>query len=368
MHLLNRMEVGGTELNALRTAEMLDPGQVELEVAILGPDGPLLPRYERLGIPIHRLSIRNLYGVATMREARRFARILAERRVEVLHAHDVYANIFGVGSARLARLPGVVASRRWWKRVPRRGLLPVNRIAYSFAHCVVTNSPAVARMLAQDERVPQDKVKVIPNFLEAATFDPVPAAHWASDPGLRAVPADAIVVGYVGRLDAVKDLGTMLRAIASLPAYVHVVLVGDGPERNGLAALAGSLGLGQRAHFVGERPSRPSFHFRFDISAHSSVSEGLPNSLLEAMAAARPVVASSVGGIPDLVGHGHTGLLFAPGDVAALTGHLAALVADPAERVRLGSNARAHAAANYSAEAVMPLLYDLYRDLARRPS
>ncbi len=368
MHLLNRMEVGGTELNALRTAELLDHRQVDLEVAILGPDGPLLERYERLGIPIHRLSIRNLYGVGTMREASRFAGILRRGGFEILHAHDVYANIFGAAAGRLAGVRGVITSRRWWKRTPRRGLLPVNRVAYSLSHRVVANTPAVARMLSDDEHVPAARVTVVPNFLESAAFDAAAEGHWDREPGLAAIPADAVVIGAVGRLNAVKDLGTLLRAAATLPASVHVVLVGDGPERDELQRLAFALSLQGRVHFVGERPARPSFHHRFDISTLTSVSEGLPNSVLEAMAASRAVVASSVGGVPDLIRHGETGLLFPPGDVASLAAHLGGLVGDRAERERLGRNARDHVAANYSADAVLSNLYQLYRDLARPPA
>lgn len=368
MHLLNRMEVGGTELNALRTAELLDRSQVELEVAILGPDGPLLERYQQLGIPIHRLSIRNLYGVGTMREAKRFAGILRQRRIEILHAHDVYANIFGAASGRLAGVRGVIASRRWWKRTPRRGLLPVNRIAYSLSHRVVANTPAVARMLSEDEHVPARRVSVVPNFLESAAFDPAPTGYWDREPGLAGIPREALVIGAVGRLNAVKDLGTLIRAAALLPPSVHVVLVGDGPERDELQRLATALSLQARVHLVGERPSRPSFHHRFDISALTSVSEGLPNSVLEAMAASRAVVASSVGGVPDLVQHGETGLLFPPGNVAALGAHLGALVNDRTERQRLGRNAQDHVARNYSADAVLSNLYQLYRDLARPPA
>lgn len=367
MHLLNRMEIGGTELNALRTAELLDRRRVELEVAILGPDGPLLAPYERLGIPIHRLSIRNLYGVGAMAEAHRFASILRDRRIEVLHCHDVYANIFGAAAGRLAGVR-VVASRRWWKRTPRRGLLPVNRLAYSLAHRVVANTPAVARMLSDDEHVPAARITVVPNFLEEAAFTPVPRSHWEQEPGLEAIPDGVLLVGAVGRLNAVKDLGTLVRAAALLPPSVHVALVGDGPDREALESLVASLSLTDRVHFLGERPARPSFHHRFDISTLTSVSEGLPNSVLEAMAAGKPVVASSVGGVPDLVTHGQTGLLFQPGDVPALAGHLNFLLASKAERERLGHNACLHVAAEYSADAVLSSLCHLYRDLARPPA
>lgn len=368
MHLINRLEVGGTELNAVRTAELLDRARVELEVAILGPDGPVLERYERLGIPIHRLSIPNLYGFAAMAETRRFAQVMRARQIEVLHTHDVYANIFGVPAGRLAGVRGIVASRRWWKRVPRRGLLPLNRIAYAMADRVLVNTDAIGEMLRREEHVRAARISVVPNFLEPGAFELVPRSHPALRAAHAVVPQGAFVVGAVGRLNQVKDIPTLLRAVALLPADVgaHLVLVGDGPERASLEALAHSLGIFSGVSFLGEQAARPSFHQYFDVSVLCSVSEGLPNSALEAMAVGRPLVASAVGGVPDVVRHGETGFLFPAGDARELANHLLYLARNPAERTRFGERAREHVARAYSADAVLEKLYALYAQLAGR--
>ena len=368
MHLVNRLEVGGTELNAVRTAEQLDADRVNLEVAILGPDGPMLGRYKQLGIKIHRLSIRNLYGFAAMAEARRFAHLMRARQIEVLHTHDVYANIFGVPAGRLAGVRGVLASRRWWKRVPRRGLLPLNRIAYAMAHGVLVNTDAIGRMLCREELVSSSKITVVPNFLESAAFQLTPRSHPAFRFAHRVVPEQAFVVGFVGRLNGVKDIPTLLQAMSLLPPHIgaHLVLVGDGPERATLEGLVLSLGISSSVHFLGEQPARPSYHQYFDVSVLCSLSEGLPNSALEAMAVGRPLVASAVGGVPDIVRHEETGLLFQPGDPRQLADHIVDLARNREVRHRIGERARDFVANGYSAEPVLERLHALYLRLARR--
>jgi glycosyltransferase involved in cell wall biosynthesis len=364
MFLLNSFEVGGTELNAIRTAERFDPARIKLSVAAFHMVGPLLPRYERLGIAVHHLRIPNLYGPGAWAEARRFAGIMRAGRIEVLHTHDVYCNIFGVPAGRLARVPGVLASRRWWKRVPRPGLLVPNRMAYALAHRVLVNSRAVGTMLEREERVPERKISMVPNFIEAGAFDQPAAATRQAWRAQRGIPDGALVLGSVGRLAAVKDNATFLKAAARVPG-VHVVLVGDGPERAMLEGLAQALGLRDRVHFTGEQPNRPNLHHYFDVSVLCSLSEGFPNAMLEAMAAARPMVATPVGGVTDALVDGENGLLFPPGDVGALTAALMRLAEAPL-RDRLGRAARDTASREYGELPVMQRLASLYAGLAGR--
>ncbi len=368
MFLLNSFETGGTEMNAVRTAEGLDPARVRLSVAAFRPYGPLLPRYERLGIGVHPVRIPNLYGSAAMLEMVRFARYLRRERIEVLHTHDVYCNIFGAPAGRLAGLPGVLASRRWWKRVPKRGLLVPNRLAYALADKVLVNAAAVGHMLKSDERVSPSKIFLLHNFLEEEAFIDVGAterSEWRARLGL---PAGALLAGSVGRLAAVKDNATLIRAIARIEASIglHAVFVGDGPEHAMLESLAAALHVRERVHFLGEQPNRPNLHQLFDISVSCSLSEGFPNSLLEAMAAGKAVVATPVGGVPDALRHGANGLLFAPGNDVALAADLERLASDRPRRDRLGGAARATARHGYARKIVLEQLVSLYEELAGR--
>jgi glycosyltransferase involved in cell wall biosynthesis len=364
--VLNSFDIGGTELNAVRTAEALDPARVALSVVAFHPDGPLRQRYDALGIPVDVVGLRNLYGTGALTQAWRCARRLRQRGVDVVHTHDVYGNIWGVPMGRLAGAK-VLASRRWWKRTPRRGLLAVNRMAYQFAHCVLANSAAVADMLRREERISPRKIATITNFLEPDAFQRRSAASVGDARRALGLPTDVPLVGIVARLHAVKDHATLLRAIALLPAglRLEVGLVGDGPEREALARLTAELGISGRVHFLGELPSRPTTHELFDVSVLCSLSEGSPNSVLEAMAVARPIIATRVGGVADIVTNEANGLLVPPGDAAALAAALTRLASDEALRTRLGAAAQ-NAATGFTASRVVGELTDLYHRLTGR--
>ena len=366
---IDNMNIGGTEMNAVRTAGRLIHLGVDLRVFSLASEGPLLARYAELGVPVETLPIRRLYGRAALDGGFRLLASLRREAIEVVHAHDFYSNIFVAPWARLAGA-GFIASRRWWEGPDRRAQRWANRASYALAHRVLANSDGVADLLIGAERVRRSGVVVIPNFLDDEAFEPPPPG-WtealARDLGL---PAERLVVGVVASLSPIKDHATLLRAVAALAGRwptLHLVLVGaDAGSRPSLAALAAELGIADRAHFAGLLPSAPSPHHLFDISALTSVSEGLPNSLLEAMASGRPVVATRVGAIPDAVVEGQTGLLVPAGDPAAVAGALDSLLGDPAWRQRAGAAGRARARERYSAAAAIGRLIALYHELARR--
>jgi glycosyltransferase involved in cell wall biosynthesis len=171
----------------------------------------------------------------------------------------------------------------------------------------------------------------------------------------------------VGRLRPPKDFETLLRALALLPAeQVDAVIVGDGPQRGELEALVARLGLQDRVRFEGERRDVPSLLAHADLFVLSSRSEGLPVSVLEAMAAGLPVVASAVGGIAELVVDGETGVLVGPADAEALAAALGRLAAEPELRRRLGDAGRARAEELFDLEAFRRAHVELYlRELAR---
>ena len=141
------------------------------------------------------------------------------------------------------------------------------------------------------------------------------------------------------------------------------MLIGEGPSRSDLEALAQQLGIADRVHLVGAIMDASRHHIAFDVSVLSSVSEGFPNTLVEAMAVGRPVVATRVGGVPDAVVEGETGYLVAAGDVLAFADRLAALLADPMRRARMGAAAAQIARRQFHEAAVMPRLEAVYRRL-----
>jgi glycosyltransferase involved in cell wall biosynthesis len=365
-YCIDNMGIGGTELNAVRTAERLNRSRFEVSVICGQARGPLAARDAAAGVRVVPLPIPNLYSVAALRQGLRLRRLFAEMGVEIVHSHDVYNNVFATICARAARVPVIIASRRWWRSVYARRYRVANTLALRLAHCVVANSSAVALSLQTEDGVRPERIAVVPNFVEDAAFAPLSAAErWARLREVR-VPVEALVVGVVANLSPVKDHGTFLRAMALLaPRWpeLHAVLVGDGECRPALESLTRTLGLEARVHFAGRQPNEPNLHRLFDVSVLCSLSEGFPNSIVEAMAAARPVVATDVGGVSDAVQDGETGLLVPPSNPERLAAAIEALLLDPGRRCALGAAGRDYARAHYHAGAVVASLEALYDKL-----
>ncbi len=244
-------------------------------------------------------------------------------------------------AGRLAGLPVVLHVRK------TTDLNAAEReLAASAARRIVCVSESVrAHYLAQG--LPAGLCLTVPNGI-----DPEGVRFLARDEARAALglPAGAFVVGTVCSLLPLKCVDHLLRAVAGLPG-VHLAVIGDGPERGRLEALAGELALGDRCRFAGFRADAASLLPALDAFALASRQEGMPRSLLEAMLAGLPVLAADVPGCRDLVREGTTGFLYPHGDLAAMAGRLQALAADPALRRRLGEAGRADVLAHYSLAA-----------------
>jgi glycosyltransferase involved in cell wall biosynthesis len=356
--------IGGTELNAVRTVEALDRRRFQVTVFHLHETGPLRARYEALGLQLVHLPIGRLYSPRTAGQGVRFLRLLRREGIEIVHTHDVYTNIFAAPWARLAGCR-VIASRRWLDAVPRTGLVPLNRWSYRYAHRVVVNSSMVAQLMVDTERVPAARMVELPNFLEERAFHHVAAEARSARRHGWGVPQGAFVIGTVARLAPVKNHAMVLRALQRLDEDVHLVLVGAGPSRRALEDLARELHVDRRVHFTGALVEAENLHQFFDVSVLSSRSEGFPNAVIEALAAGCPVVATPVGGVPEVITDRQTGLLVPVDQHAALAASVQELRRDAALRRRLSEAGPVLVRRNYHQTVVIARLEALYRDLAR---
>jgi glycosyltransferase involved in cell wall biosynthesis len=367
VHVLDNLNVGGTELNAVRTAERLDQERFEVRFLVMQPDGPLRARLDAARIPVTPIPIDGLATRSAMQRGREIRELVRHRGVDIVHAHDPYANVVAAPWVRLAGRGAVIASHRWWRHVHRPQVRIANRIAYRFAHRVLANSASVGELVVREEGVPRKRLVVIPNFVDPVAFEPLSASRRAELRARVGLRDGDVAVGVVANLYEVKDHATLLRAAARLaPAWpgVRFVMVGEGAEREALESQAREAGISDRVLMPGRIAHEPGLPGIFDVAVLTSREEGFPNYVVEAMAAGRPVVATGVGGVPDAVEEGETGYLVTSGDDEALARSIDRLLRDVAIRERFGRAAIAKARRAWHVDVVMGSLTTLYEGLA----
>jgi glycosyltransferase involved in cell wall biosynthesis len=241
--------------------------------------------------------------------------------------------------------------------------LTIERLLGRLTSAVIAITPLQRQELIELHIAPADKVVEIPLGFDLAAFTGAPARDVAR--ARLGVDTTRPLVVLVARLVPVKDVTTFVRGVAILRQRipgVQAVVVGDGTERTGLEALARELGLDDTVAFWGWRADIENVYAAADVVALTSLNEGSPVTLIEAMSCGRPVVATRVGGVPDVVADGESGLLVPPRDPEALANALAALLRDPGLRARYGDAARA-VAPRFTKERLIADMERLYNQL-----
>lgn len=341
---------GGTERQMLELIRRLDRRLFSVHLACTHREGTWLSRAEVSAASVDEFPMSGFRSPDVLRAAAGFRRWCRAHRLAVLHTCDRYANIFALPVAALAGVPVRVGSRRELNPDNTAGLLLAQRAAYGFAHRIVANSAAAAARLRR-EGIRRGRIVHIPNGIDVEEFRP------ADRPG----PLRRLVT--VARLRPEKGHDTLIDAVpAILRAFPDVTLtiVGDGPMAPALASRVAELGLGDRVHFEGHRDDVAAALREHDVFVLPSRSEAFPNSVIEAMATGLPVVASEVGGIPELVEHGRTGLLIPPGRPEELASVVIDLLRRPSFARALGRKARAEVVAQYSFERMVREFEALY--------
>jgi len=367
-HVVLSLDFGGLERVVLALAGAGRGLGQSASVLCLERPGTLTPQVEALGIPV--ACVHKPPGLR-WDTADRVRDVLRRFHPDVVHTHQMAALLYAGRAARQERVPVVhtehnnVAALRpaSWARRLKTGLLWRYAGRYADRFCGVSRDVVAAAGAYGTVR--RRKLAHVPNGIDTAAVAAVGADRPAARAALGIAP-DAPVVGTVGRLAEVKRQDVLIRAFARLlpdfPA-ARLVLVGDGPLRAELEGLAGSLDLGGAVLFAGYRPDPERYLATMDVFALPSRAEAMPLVIPEAMAAGLPVVASRVGGIPELIVDGKTGLLVEPGDVAGLAARLRHLLADPQRAGELGRAGRALARAEYDVTAMARAYDRTYREL-----
>jgi glycosyltransferase involved in cell wall biosynthesis len=338
-HVTLSLDVGGLERNIVNQVREGHKLGQEVSVVCLERPGTLAAQVEALGGSVTCLHKRPGLRPELIGQMRHTLRRL---RPHVAHTHQIASLLYTGLAARGAGVPLVVHTEHGKERyADRLRTRLLGRLAGRYAARFFCLSEDMAAAVKAHRIVSPAKVRVILNGIDTARFQQRGEAR-----ALRqelGIPAGAPVIGTVGRLTPVKRQDLLLRAFARVREQVpeaRLLLVGDGPLLEQLQGLAAELGVGGATHFAGYQPEPQRYLHLIDVFALTSASEGIPQALLEASAAGIPSIASQVGGIPEVIEEGRSGLLFPSGDQGALTGGILALLTEADLARRLGESAR----------------------------
>ncbi|HKP13149.1 MAG TPA: glycosyltransferase [Blastocatellia bacterium] len=370
LQLVSSFHQGGSERQALQLTRLLkQSGRHTMHLACMDKSGTLLDEVKRLGFgDIPEYPLTSFYDRNALVQVRRFALHLQRLGVDIVQTHDFYTNIFGMAAARLAGVRVRIAARRettGW-RTPAQKV--VERQAYRFAHAVVANSEAVRRQLIT-EGVAERKIVTLHNGIDLARLGVPPSfdrTEALASFGLPAEPQLRFVTILANLRHAVKDHPTFLRAAsrvrAAFPA-ARFVLAGEGELSGAMREMAAQLGLADETFFIGRAERVAELLAASDICVLSSRAEGFSNSILEYMAASRPVVVTDVGGAREAVVDGETGYVVPAGADEAMAARITALLEQPERARAMGERGRAVVEQRFSCAAQLAATESLYERL-----
>ena len=357
LHLITELNVGGAEKSLAHLLAHQDRDRFSPTVACLyGADGPIAGEIRAMNISVVDVGMTAKWRWGGFW---RLYDLLRRERPTILHTWMFHANIPGRVLGRLAGVPIVINSEHTMA-MERGWRYWLNRITHPWTDQVICVSPQVADFFVDHVGIPRQKIIFIPNGVDLQNLKDLPDKLQAR--ARLALPPDQVLVGTVARLDPVKRLDVLLQALTSL-SDVSAVVVGDGPERVRLGEVSDRLKLTERVFFVGHQEDVWPWLAALDVFVLCSDWEGMSNALLEGMAAGLPVVATAVGGTPDVVVDGVTGLLVPPRDPPALAEAVVRLLRDPDLRHRMGEAGRHRVEEHFSLERMVGRTQALYQQL-----
>ena len=368
-HLLDSLNVGGTETQAVELALRMASAQYDITIGCLQMQGPLLDKLK--GSPVKVREFRPRGGLDSpggVYQLGRLTAFLRRERIDVMHAHDLWSNLMGVPAARLAGVPAIISSRRdlahfdWYQGKKRTWLRRIQNLS----NVVLANATPIRDALVAEDGFAPEKLRVIHNGVDTTRFQQGKRDRARLFPGLER----ARLVVLVGNMHS--DVKGHSWLIAAAPVVIgefpetHFVFAGDGEMRPELEKQAAELGKRENFLFLGRRNDIPDILASCDIAILPSRAEGLPNAVLEYMAAGLPTIASRVGGNAELLQEGITGLLVPAEDSKAISESLLRLLRDPELARTIATKGRQVAVENYSFDRLIREVDALYTELLER--
>lgn len=366
--LLDSLNVGGTETQAVELAIRLDPARYDVTLGCLRARGPLLEKLTGSAVDLQEFYPKGGFdSPGGIYQMLRLALFLRRGGFQIVHTHDLYANLLGIPAALVARVPVIISSQRDLAHLDlyrTRRRVWVRRLQ-NLSTAVLTNANAVRDAVMAENHIAAGKIRVIYNGVDLERF--IGKTRDRSWLAKNAEQEKWIVL--VGNMHSdVKGHPCLIAAaqpvVREFPD-VRFVLAGDGEQRQNFEQQVASLGLQNKFLFLGRHDDVPHLLACCDIAVLPSQAEGLPNAVLEYLAAGLPTVASQVGGNAEIIQNGKTGLLVPPDNSAALSEALLRMLRDPGFAMSLGNRGREYVISEFSFQRMIENTDQLYTGLLR---
>jgi len=362
VHIGRALETGGLEVLILEMCRRMCSRGHRASVCALLPGDGLAERPEYRGVRTVVLDARARRG--KLARVLAMARLLRRERPDVVHIHNFLSQVYGAVAARLAGVPVVVTTKHGWDWPSLMGSRAAAGLVWRLADVVVAVSRDLREAFVRAYGYPPGKARWILNGIDTERFRPLEGDRDAARMRVLGVTGRP-VLGTVCRLVEEKGIGTLLEAFFGLrkeQPEARLVVVGDGADREKFERQAGRLGIAGRVHFLGMRHDVANIYPLLDLFVLPSYTEGISLTLLEAASCGLPVVATEVGGNPEIVLHGRTGLLVPARDAAALAEAIRQVCADPEAARSMGRAGRERVVREFSLDRMADDYLRLYRE------
>ena len=372
LFIIDSFEQGGSERQALQLLRQLHTsGQCRVYLACLQDRGSLRAEADQLGLgEIHEYALTSFYDLNFARQIRRMVRFIKQKKIDVVHTHCFYTNIFGMTGGFLGRVPARVTSKGETDGFRTLMQKRAERGAFRLAHRVIANCHVVENQLIKEG---VDPAKIIQHYngLDMERLKVLPGLRKEEALAAFCLPADRRYISIVANLhNPVKDHPMFLRAAARVRARVPdagFAIAGEGELMEGLRTLAAELGIEKDVFFIGRCDKVANLLFASDIGVLSSKAEGFANAILEYMAGGLPVVATDVGGAREAIAEDKTGYVVPSGDDKTMAARIIDLLNSPERARAMGERGKLFIAEKFSCDRHLQNTLELYDELLVQP-
>lgn len=358
IHLVISLEVGGMENGVVNTLRLINREKFNPSVVCLETLGPLSKRLNGYKTELFNLNKKPGFSFKLIL---RIARILKNKKIDIIHTHCWATLIYGVLAAKLAKVPIIIHGEHGDFNLENKNRRYLYPIFIRFVDKILTVSESLKKEIKKHTGKNAINIKTIINGVDTHRFRPQKRKNVKKQLGFK---DNDIIIGSVGRLDIIKNYQLIVRCVSILKDHnIKGIIIGEGENRRELEKLINELGIEKRFIILGEKDNVDELIGCIDIFISSSFSEGLSNTILEAMASGIPVLATNVGGNPEIVKHGKNGFLFETNNLKELCSRVSQLINNKSLCKIMGEKGRSYALSEHSLKRMAKQYEDEYLSL-----